>query len=911
MNTLVKTPLAYTKKKRVPSNKISTLYFPFLIPKCACMLKAIFVVGFVLLQYCAAGQGISIDLQKHFGGSLADMGQFVHRANDGDLIVIGTARSFDGTVANQHGGSDIWVAKISPLGVIRWQGAWGGSEDDAAVSYAYDATTGQITVVGNINSGNGNITVSRGMGDVWAFRLNATGGLLWQRTLGGSDIDRALKTIHTSDGNVLISAETQSTNGDITGSRGNNDIWLIKLNGSNGTILWRRNYGGSGNDYGDYGGSVLMEPSPGEYLFAANTNSPDGDVGGYAGGGSDAWVVSVNGISGSIFWQRTLGGSGFDIVRQLKVRPNGQYVALVQSSSASFAGYHAGNNGAADNSDVLRCRLTNAGAVVSTKCFGTFKSDIPVDLAILNDSVEVILAAVPGNGGDVTGSIGNEDEFSKDLWLCRVKRDTAIVWQKLLGGTRDDYHAQIMAPGVVMKASLWPMLGSQAVIVLGMSRSSNGNVQRTNPYGPFVDYDIWPLVVDSLGNIIWQTTVGGGRNEWQGGSVAVADSGRFYFTGSTQSFNNNLPGGSTLTDMMLYRINSQNYLAGKVFWDIDSNGVQSGNEPLMGNARIQFIKPGFSQSVWAYGGQYVQVLDTGIYQIACLPPLGYTAPPLRRDTMMGYFEKDTINFPLRRSVPTRDAVVAVVPMRQLYLDSTAEYLLRYGNVGTDTIANGWVIFKKDPRTSLQQTLQPVDSTAGDSLMWRYTQLQPAEWRSIRFTLNTPDTPHVTPLDTLYQTAVITPLVGDTNRLNNYDTLYQVVDTATLVRIKTPNHGYRFDSASVQAGGWLQYTIRYTYTGPGTLDSLLVTDTLDALLDSASYQLIYTSHPVQVSPTVSRNLSWAFNNMGLLPGQTVIISFRVKPRSTVTVGDIINNKAWIWRRPGALLQATEEVLTEIR
>jgi hypothetical protein len=56
-----------------------------------------------------------INLQKNFGGSNTDFGQFIIPAIDGNIIVIGASYSSDGNITGAHGGSDIWVSKISAI----------------------------------------------------------------------------------------------------------------------------------------------------------------------------------------------------------------------------------------------------------------------------------------------------------------------------------------------------------------------------------------------------------------------------------------------------------------------------------------------------------------------------------------------------------------------------------------------------------------------------------------------------------------------------------------------------------------------------------------------------------------------------------------------------------------------------
>ncbi len=873
------------------------------------MQKNILTFCFVLLlQYCSA-QGTQIAMLQYLGGSLSDMGQFIQPSNDGNLLIVGTVNSSDGSITGQHGGRDIWVAKVTPQGAIIWQRTLGGSEDDVAVAYTYDTGTGTITVVANTFSANGDVTVSRGLGDVWVFRLNASNVLDWQRTLGGSSAEKALKIISTSDAGYLVCAETYSNNNDVTGNHGGADIWLVKLNGSNGAVAWKRCYGGTGNEFGDYSSTTLTETVAGQYIFTANAASANGDVAGFNGGPSDAWVVAVNSSNGGINWQQCIGGSGIDVVRKMKQQPNGNWILLAQTASAALPGYHAGAGGAANNFDILRCKLSGNGTLLSQRCYGSVFNEAPADIVVLNDSTDLLLATVHNKGGNVITTF-NADEFSRDLWLCKLRNDTTLLWQKTLGGSKDEQYGEWVASDVVSSGDI-QLMPNNAVLLMGISRSADGNVQRNHGYGTFFDYDLWIVAVDSAGVITSQTTVGGSGNEWVGAPLISAGPGSYYFTGSTQSINNRQPAIGNFSDIIVGRINGNNYLIGKVFFDADSNGVQNVGEPLVNGGYITIAKTGFAQNAAVHQGTYSMPMDTGIYQLNCVPPSAYfKVPPIRMDTMVNYFETDTINFPLQRAVTARDLLVTAVPLTQLRPDSATAYSVVYGNNGTDTARNGLVVFKKEARMNLLQATPVADSISGDSLMWKYTNLLPQQFLHIDLVLKANPSPSIAPWDTLYQTAGITPTAGDSNPVNNTDTIYQVADTGVIVRIKTENHGRSFSLQQAAAGSYLHYTINYKNTLGVTIDSLLITDTLDVLLDSLSFISFYATHPHQLKVGGSRNISWAFNAINLLPGQTCTVSFRVKANSTVASGSTIKNKAYVWRKGIIPVATSAEVQTTI-
>ncbi|WP_435525800.1 hypothetical protein [Chryseobacterium indoltheticum] len=64
----------------------------------------------------------------------------------------------------------------------------------------------------------------------------------WQKSLGGSSYDTAKSIQQTSDGGYIMAGESDSTNGDVTGNHGNTDFWIVKLDAS-GIIQWQKSLG--------------------------------------------------------------------------------------------------------------------------------------------------------------------------------------------------------------------------------------------------------------------------------------------------------------------------------------------------------------------------------------------------------------------------------------------------------------------------------------------------------------------------------------------------------------------------------------------------------------------------------------------------------------------------------------------
>ena len=135
----------------------------------------------------------NISWQRTFGGSQEDRCRDIHQTGDGGFIIGGY--SFSGisgnkTEANISGGiitNDYWIIKINELGGIEWQKTIGGTDNDYENCLALTADGGYIVGGHSISPISGDKTeASIGGYDFWIVKLNATGTIQWQNTIGGN-----------------------------------------------------------------------------------------------------------------------------------------------------------------------------------------------------------------------------------------------------------------------------------------------------------------------------------------------------------------------------------------------------------------------------------------------------------------------------------------------------------------------------------------------------------------------------------------------------------------------------------------------------------------------------------------------------------------------------------------------------
>ncbi len=145
-------------------------------------------------------------------------------------------------------------------------------------------------------------------------------------TFGGSLSDRAESIRTTIDGGYVIAGSTYSTDGDVSGNHGHQDMWVVRLDVT-GSIQWQQTFGGTGND----AASDLQITNDAGYVVVGVTSSNDGDVTGHHGSG-DAWVVKLD-ATGSIEWQQALGGTEYETAFSVQQTDDGGYIVTGSTNS--------------------------------------------------------------------------------------------------------------------------------------------------------------------------------------------------------------------------------------------------------------------------------------------------------------------------------------------------------------------------------------------------------------------------------------------------------------------------------------------------------------------------------------------------------------------------------------------------
>jgi hypothetical protein len=357
--------------------------------------------------------------------------------------------------------------------------------------------------------------------DGFVAKYCSAGVPLWSRALGGNASDAAIGVAMDSGGNVVVTGYQGSSQVDYgggnLGTRGSNDIFLVKYESPTGGHVWSKTVGGTGPDFG---GSVAVDTLGN--LFVTGYFSPSSGGVDFGGGGlvsaglQDVFLVKYNSSGGTHVWSKRFGGAGTDIGTAVSTDSSGNVVV-----AGTFDGtINLGGNTftTAGGRDLFVAKFSPTGQHLWSRQFGGTSGEdvrgVAVDGAGDVFLTGQFLGAISFGGPNLT-SAGNEDIFLAKLSGASGNH----VWSKRLGSTAPDAG-------------------------YGVAVDGGGNVAITGFFAGSVDfgggiivaqvYDIFVAKYDSAGNHVSARRFGDptGLFESQyGDGIAMSSSGIVFITG--------------------------------------------------------------------------------------------------------------------------------------------------------------------------------------------------------------------------------------------------------------------------------------------------------------------------------------------------------------------------------------------
>jgi beta-propeller repeat-containing protein len=424
----------------------------------------------------------------------------------------------------------------------------GGNANDSGNDVAVDAAgnayvTGEATSTGFPTTPGAFRTFSRGSGDAFVTKLDASGStLVYSTYLGGTGTDSGNGIAVDAAGNAYVTGSTLSANFPVTPGAfdtvsNRQDAFVAKLNDTGSALLYSTFLGGGGSDVGN---DITVDSSFHTYVtgqtFASIDPTPfpttPGAFDSARDGSNDAFVTKLNPAGSGVVYSTYLGGDGTESGNSIVVDTAGRAFVTGQTSSPGLTTHFPTTPGAfdstrdgSDDAFVTKFDATGSSLMYSTYLGGGS-----------TENGNGIAVDVEGNAY-VTGQTSSSDFPT-----------TSGAFQGAYGGAGDAFITTVNASGGALLSSTY-LGGIAADHATGIAVNTAGSAYVTGETRSS-DFPVTPAAIDTTlggigdafvtklspaGSALIDSTYVGGSAADSGNGIAVDRAGNAYVTGSTHS----------------------------------------------------------------------------------------------------------------------------------------------------------------------------------------------------------------------------------------------------------------------------------------------------------------------------------------------------------------------------------------
>ncbi|MBK8497759.1 MAG: T9SS type A sorting domain-containing protein [Flavobacteriales bacterium] len=336
---------------------------------------------------------------------------------------------------------------------------------------------------------------------------------------------------------------------------------------------------------------------------------------------------------------------------------------------------------------------------------------------------------------------------------------------------------------------------------------------------------------------------------------------------------------------------------GTSWYDLDADCVRDVGEVGIPYS-VLYIQPGGQYALTNGNGAYGFNIVNGSYTMTQLDPtLIHYCPATQPVPFVVNTSDPAVDFANGSTVPLDLALYTVQGVARPGFNYSFGGIVR--NQSPQVSGPVTVTADFDPTLNFISASPTPTSVLGTTITWTFGSL--SSFALVGFSASF-GVPAPTPLGTVLTNSVsASNTLAETTLANN-----AAIVQATVIGSYDPNDKVAATSSDlsqdlyyIDQDEWIDYTIRFQNTGTASAIDVVVTDTIPAELDMATFEQGAASHVFDVSFKPGRVVEWRFANINL-PDSTTdeaashgMVGFRIRPRLPLLAGTVIANAANIY------------------
>lgn len=313
---------------------------------------------------------------------------------------------------------------------------------------------------------------------IWSGLILSLAGFSqdFQTVFTSSDVDFLVTGAQLPNDQYVLAGHTTGA------GEGSSDALLVKTD-EYGEMLWSKTYGSAGSD----SFRIIRSLPDGTSIVAGNTQSVDP-------AGLPKGFYSLLSEEGDVIWCRYIDGGIDDQIRDIRVLPQGGFVATGFTNSFSPE----------NDYDLFITRLNTNGETVWSRAYGSDAYEVPLSVMAHSDGSFYIWGHQLGE---------NTDQY--DTILLKIDLNGNLVWQRRFG--------------LELNELAWDILETPEGDIL-LSGDSNSEAM-------FGLNDTFLIRLNTEGEIIWSRHYGGEGHD-HGTRLVHVENDAFVLGGATSTFGN-------------------------------------------------------------------------------------------------------------------------------------------------------------------------------------------------------------------------------------------------------------------------------------------------------------------------------------------------------------------------------------